>query len=201
MMKSGTRSLLWLATLGTCAVLSGCAFSFDALLRNTASLGGNAAGQRGNTEVVFINNTPYRAIFTFGTYDDLDRNTVPTIEQFAAGATLTLEGNSQTDPQQVQCARVYSIGGQGLIARILENADEANYDKDLLFEGVRFSSAAADSDLANEATEGTAAADIAYIGPDFECGGLLIYRFEFNEVGPEPFIVELSFIPAESTRG
>ena len=178
--------------------LSGC--SFDALLRNTASLGGDTAGDRGEISVVFINNTPYRAIFTAGTYDNLDQETTPDIVQVTSTSSA-LEGNSQSPPGQLTCARVMSVGGAGLVTRVRQNLAANQFDDELLFEGVRFSSAATDDEQADEATQGTAPARVAYIGSEFECGALLIYRLEFDDAGPNPFTVELTVIPAESNRG
>ena len=187
-----------LLTLGLLCGLSGC--SFDALLRNTASLGGDTAGDRGEISVVFINNTPYRAIFTAGTYDNLDQETTPDIVQVNSDSS-TLEGNTQLAPGQLSCGRVMSVGGAGLVTRIRENLADNQFDDELLFEDIRFSSAEADEEGADAATEGTAPARVSYIGSDFECGSLLIYRLEFNDVGPSPFTVELTVIPAESNRG
>ena len=175
---------------------------FDALHRVTASLGGDTAGNRGTFGVVFINNTPYRAIFTFGAYDDYDRDTVVALHQFSSDEeTLNLEGNTQTGTLGVLCSRVLSIGGAGLIARVHQNMEEDEYHEPPLVNGVWFSSADKDDDLADVSTEGTAAPLDAHLGVDFECGALLIYRFEINDAGPEEFIVELSVIAPESTRG
>ncbi|MEP0844029.1 MAG: hypothetical protein HRF43_15105, partial [Phycisphaerae bacterium] len=56
----------WL-TVAALAGTAGC--DLDTFLNNTASLGGNTPGQRGNVRVAFINHTPFRAVFTYGTYD------------------------------------------------------------------------------------------------------------------------------------
>ena len=85
--------------------------------------------------------------------------------------------------------------------RLRANLAEGSFDETSLVEGVNFSSAPVGDDQADAATEGTAAAHDALIGADFECGALLIYRMEFNDAGPEPFIVELTVIPAEDNRG
>lgn len=192
-MRHGLYTIAGLMLAGS----TGC----DAILHATSSLGGNTAGQRGTTEVVFINNTPYRAIFTFGGYDQFDRETEPNLRQFSsATGTLNLEANTQSDTLSVQCARVYAIGTEGLITRVHANLDPEDYDNDALVEGVRFSSAAVGDDNADEATEGVAAPHEALIGVDFECGALLVYRLELNDAGPEPFIVDLTVIPGESTR-
>lgn len=199
-----------MGALRTILLLAGCLLpvigstscAIDAIVRNTASLGGIDPGQRGEAEVVFENNTPYRAIFTFGAYDDLDRNTQPDLRQFSSASnTLTLEGNSESDVLKVQCARVFSVGGAGLLARIEKNLDTSTLDSAALVEGVFFSSAPVGDDNADIGTEGGARPMDAFIGVDFQCGSLLIYRLEFNDAGPEPFVVELTVVPAESTRG
>ena len=187
-------------TLASTLALSGC--GLDTLLQLTSSLGGNVAGQRGNADVLFINNTPFRAIFTFGAYDNFDQDTQPILLPFSSNAgTLNLEGNTETTIQQVQCSRVFSIGGEGLLTRAQANLDEAALEDVPLIEGVHFSSAAVDAEDADAPNEGMAPALDANIGPDFECGALLIYRMEFDDNGPERFRVELTVVPAESNRG
>ncbi|HNO79620.1 MAG TPA: hypothetical protein PKN33_16340 [Phycisphaerae bacterium] len=198
--RNSTRLAAPLMLVMTLLVLSGC--GLDGLLSLTASLGGNVAGQRGNAEVLFINNTPFRAIFVFGAYDNLDRDTQPTLLSFSSDPdTLNLEGNSETTIQQVQCSRVFSIGGEGLLARAQENLDEAALENVPLIEGVYFSSAEVGDDDADEPNEGIAPPLDSNIGADFECGALLIYRLEFDEDGPERFRIDLTVVPAESTRG
>ncbi len=194
---SAYRMLLGVSLM---AAVSGC--GLDGLLNLTASLGGNTAGQRGNAEVLFINNTPFRAIFVFGSYDNLDRDTQPALLSFSSSLdTLNLEGNTESTVQQVQCARVFSIGGEGLLTRAQANLEEDALEDVPLIEGVYFSSAEVGDENADEPTEGIALPLDANIGPDFECGSLLIYRLEFDDDGPERFRIDLTVIPAESTRG
>jgi hypothetical protein len=71
------RCLLLASGLAMVLFVSGCVTGGQILagLFNTASLGGTTPGRRGNISVKFVNNTPYRAVFTFGTYDPL--NTAP----------------------------------------------------------------------------------------------------------------------------
>ena len=78
----------------TVAVLLGTAgCNVDNLLNQTASFGGDTAGGRSKFRYVIINNTPYRALFTAGAYDDLDQNTTPQFQQFGNDANGThLEG-------------------------------------------------------------------------------------------------------------
>ena len=190
--------MLIFGTLFACG-LAGC--TIEGLLHATASLGGDVANQRGNVQLLIINNTPYRAIFSLGGYDEFDRDTEPVLMQFASDpAGLVLEGNAQTPLGQFECHRVFSIGGDGLIARVRANLEEEEYDDELLVGGVYFSSADMNSEEADQPTEGVAAPHDAYIGVDFSCGSLLIYRFEYNDVGPEEFVIDLTVIPSESTR-
>jgi len=199
-MRNSIRGACIGAVATTMLSLAGC--GLDGLLALTASLGGNAAGQRGNADVLFVNNTPFRAIFVFGAYDNLDRDTQPSLLSFSSNAnTLNLEGNTETTIQQVQCSRIFSVGGTGLLTRAQANLDEAALTDVPLVEGVQFSSAAVGDDDADAPTEGIAPPLDANIGADFECGALLIYRMEFSDIGPERFRVELTVVPAESTRG
>lgn len=198
-MKTGklTGRLVLLAVVGLAPL--GC--GIEALLANFASLGGDTAGGRGNTTVLFINNTPHRAIFTFGAYDNLDQDTELALISFSAGDnTVTLEGNSQSELRSVPCTRVYAIGTPGLITRVRANLDEGEFVEEALVRGVNFSSADVNDDEANDPTAGKAAPHEAFIGVDFECGSLVIYRFEVNDAGPEAFVIEQTVIPAESTR-
>src|SRR5262245_50435651 len=50
----------------------------------------------------FINNTPFRAIFTFGSYNQLDQDTVPT-----AFGQLRLEGNTSSATQTQPCRKTF----------------------------------------------------------------------------------------------
>ena len=89
------------------AAVGGC----TELWRNqTASLGGDQAGDRGTIRAVFINNTPHRAVFTSGTYDQLDSGTRPDFVQFSADGDLTLDGDTSSDIGALDCARVFAIG-------------------------------------------------------------------------------------------
>lgn len=192
-----TASIRLAATITITLMLSaaGC----DAIFSASASLGGATAGQRGTARVLFINNTPFRAIFLFGAFDDLDQNTQPSVTQFNS-QNILLEGNTESAVANINCARVFSVGGEGLIFRIRENLPDGTVPEALLFEGVKFSSAPVGDEDADAATEGVAAPLDARIGVDFECNSLLVYRLEINDLGPEPFTVQLTAIPSESTR-
>ncbi|GIK17756.1 MAG: hypothetical protein BroJett003_27200 [Planctomycetota bacterium] len=179
-------------------VASGCA---DAFLNQTASLGGDTAGERGTIEIVFINNTPHRALFTAGTYDHTDADTVPQFVQFGGSSPLrVLQGNAASETLELPCARLLSIGGEALADLVRETASEDDFDEDALLTGVGFSSAPAGDADADVPDAGFAAAQTFLLGADFPCNALVVIRLEVNDAGPEPFLITMSFIPSESTR-
>ena len=76
-------------------VLPGCGVDISNL---TASLGGDTAGSRGRVQIVFINNTPYRSVFTFAIYDQTDPSSEPDFRQFGHDeGRLILEGDGTSN--------------------------------------------------------------------------------------------------------
>ncbi len=151
--------------------------------------------------VAFINNTPFRAIFTFGAYDQLDKEGVPTnIGQ------LRLEGNSTSQTFTQPCRRTFSVGGDELIRLIEENRRSTLInitDERALVRGVNFSGAPLGDPLAAEPTEGTAVGSVKLVGVDFTCErkdirditgtGLLIFTFEPDATAPGGFRIDYQF--------
>ncbi|UCC31962.1 MAG: hypothetical protein JSU86_06720 [Phycisphaerales bacterium] len=193
-----TTVLLMLVVPG----IAGCGECFVNL---TASLGGDWAGERGAVRVLFINNTPHRAVFTFGSYDQADQFSQPDFAQFGLSEFgATLEGDSSSQIISIECARVFSIGGPGLLTLIEQNLSEAALDDDAFVEGVEFFSISSDGadgdDSGDPVNEGSAPPFEALLGVDFPCNALLIVRFEFDDLGHDPFRVDFELIPSESTR-
>jgi hypothetical protein len=209
-MKRAIRvTLAGLLTLVSLAAF-GCFDGFS-LANQLATFGGAAPGQginsggRGDIDVVFINNTPFRAIFTSAAFDQTDENSVPFFTQFGGDAgNLTLEGDSSSGFLSFPCSRVFSIGSRRMIDLINNTAD---FDDDnapiesLLFEGIGFSSAPLGAETADLPTEGFALPMEALIGVDHLCGSTLIIRFEFADFGNFPFRVTLESVIAEDTSG
>ena len=115
--KSVSRFLV----LGVCLIcLAGCVAPdiIDAYFNNTTTLGGDVPGLRSNINVSFINNTPYRAILTFGTYDPLNTEQghalsfPPLFEQFSLDPdpNYRLERNSKSQVFTFTCGRALSVG-------------------------------------------------------------------------------------------
>lgn len=189
------------AFLVVCPLVATAGCDTDNILNRTASFGGATAGQRGQFGYVIINNTPFRALFTAGAYDDLDQNTVPQIEQFGDDAALqTLEGDSTSAIFQPNCARVFAIGTAELLAVVESNLSDADLDQDAMVPGVFFSSGELGTEEGAEPNEGVAPASEFRLGVDFACRSFLILRLEFDDVGPAPFRIDFEVIPSTDTR-
>jgi len=180
------------------ATSAGC--TNERILNQTASLGGETAGERGSVDVLFINKTPFRAIFTFGTYDETNQFTQPDFDQFGAGddSTRVLEGDGFSDIIRLDCGRIMSVGGLALRRHIIDNIAAATFDEAALVEHIYFSSAELGSEFEASPTEGIAAGMNTFLGVDFPCGAMLIFRFEVAPEGSDPpFFVDFEMIPAE----
>lgn len=153
-------------------------------------------------QVGFINNTPFRAIFTAGGYDQLSNDALPT--NFVQ---LRLEGNATTAQIPQPCRGTFSVGGAELV-RLIElnrNSPAINItDNAALITGVNFSAAPLGDPLEAEPTEGTAVGVESLVGVDFTCQrtdirqntgtGLLLYTFEQDAMAPGGFRIDFTFI-------
>ena len=153
-------------------------------------------------QVGFVNNTPYRAIFTFGAYDQYDQETIPT-----GFSQLRLEGNTSSAQVTQPCRQTFSVGGAELVRLLNENEDDPSIDitdRRALVGGVNFSGAPLGDPLEAEPTEGTAEGLVLLSGVDFTCArtdirdttgtGLLIFTFEQDAAAPGGFRIDYSFI-------
>lgn len=139
--------------------------------------------------LTFINNTPFRAIFTFGSYDPLDQNTTPT-----GFGQLRLESGATSPLQTQPCRKSFSVGGEELI-RLIDVRDLVVNDPRALIDGVNFSAAPLGDPLAAEPTEGTALGRVDRAGVDFTCDSVLIYSFEQDATAPGGFRIDLQVLP------
>jgi hypothetical protein len=195
------RTLLTAVALSAALGCGSAGCNIDNLLNQTASFGGDTAGGRSNFQYVVVNNTPFRALFTAGAYDDLDQKTQPTIQQAGNDPDgTTLEGNSSTPVLTAPCSRVFAIGTQQLLFFVEENLAEDAFNPDLLVPGVFFSSGELGTEEGGTATEGVAEPLEVRLGADFPCNGLLVIRLEFDDDGPNGFRIDFEVIPAEDDR-
>lgn len=153
-------------------------------------------------QIGFVNNTNARAIFSFGSYDALDQETVPT-----NSGQLRLEANSSSAQIAQPCRRVFSVGGAELIRLLNENQSNPSInitDPRAVVDGVNFSTAPLGDPLEAEPTEGTSLGREVLLGVDFTCSrtnildttgtGLLIFTFEEDAGAPGGFRIDFQFV-------
>lgn len=201
---------------GLSLVAAGC--GVELFLNQTATFGpggGDAvagapidSGSRGTIRVLIENNTPFRAIFTYGTFDNTDERSTPVFAQFSPDSQFippntqaTLEGFSNSGVVELPCARVFSVGSRSLINLIEKNpgprAEEI--DEAGLVDGVGFSDADLGSDAEATTNQGFARGFETLLGVDFNCGSLLHVTLEFNDAGPDNFVVDMQVFPARDS--
>lgn len=195
------------------AACPGC--SIETFLNQIASFGPDGAlagagapigsGGRAAIQVIIENNTPFRAVFTYGVFDNTDEVSTPVFLQFspdsqlvAPNSSATLEANSNSGVVVLPCARVFSVGSRSLLNLIENNSgalapliDEAG-----LIDGVGFAGEGVNTDFAADPNEGFASGFEAFLGVDFNCGSLLLVSLEFNEIGDDRFRVDMQVLPA-----
>lgn len=189
-----TTLSVWLLLI----TVSSCGTDFR---NQTASFGGDVAGERGVVRVIVINNTDFRPVMTFGAYDQLDRERAPDVVQIRLDdGVVTLDPDGQTPILGVNCGRIFSIGGEELLRRI-EESGTADLDEFALVTGVQFFAPVDENEPDGEPElVGSAAPFDGLLGVDFPCGAQLIFRLEINDPGPEPFRIDFELIPSDSTR-
>jgi hypothetical protein len=182
-MRTQMSVSVWTALTGLAALTASC--SSELIANQTAVRQGNVAFQ-------FVNTTPFRASFTYGTYDALDRNPpgAPNIQQ------LRLEGFQTTAPTDVTCARNAAIASQSLVDRVIDTDGHlaVNFDREAFNAVVNFSSADEDSDAAALPTEGTAEGVELLLGVDFGCRDRLIFTFVQDPAAPGGFRIDFSLL-------
>jgi hypothetical protein len=179
-----------LAGLATCGLVLACT---PTALLNVSAPTSTFIGPVGQIvprplQVVFINNTGFRAIFTFGSYDQLNEETSPT-----GFGQLRLEANTTSTQQTQPCRKTFSVGGEEL-KRLIEVRDLDVTDPRALVDGVNFSGAPLGDPLEAEPTEGTAQGLVARAGVDFDCESLLIFRLEQDAMAPGGFRIDLDVV-------
>ncbi|MGB0715206.1 MAG: hypothetical protein ACPGXK_04965 [Phycisphaerae bacterium] len=179
-------------------IVAGCGEIFQ---NQTASLGGGVAGSGGTLKTVFINNTNERAVFTFGTYNQTDRESVPVVNQFGIEVFETnLDGGETSNLLFLPCGRVFAVGSERLLAFLENNAETDDLFPSALEPGVQLFAVDGVDDEEITTLSGTADGQEYFIGTEFNCESLLVVRIEINDPGPAPFRLDFEVVPAESTR-
>jgi hypothetical protein len=153
------------------------------------------AERTGSVTFIFINDTPYRASFSFGTYDAWDRlpETVTELNQ------LRLEARTTSAPASVQCMRNAVIGTDEFVTRVLNSggAESPTFDVDAFDAVVHFSSAAADAPDAALPTVGTALGVEKLLGIDYSCADQLIFTFVQDPDAEGGFRIDFAVLQEE----
>lgn len=168
--------------LGLLAAAAGC----------TPDLFDNLTKERtGNISVSFVNNTPYRAAFSYGTYDAWDRSPGPVSLQ-----QLRLAANSTSASTSVTCRRNLAIATPDFVERVIDTeADDTDtFDPDAFDTTVHFSSAPSDSDAAALPTAGTAEGIELLLGVDYSCADQVIFTFAEDPDRPGGFRIDYEVI-------
>lgn len=174
------------ATAAIAALFSGCTAN---LIANQITV------VDGNVQFQFVNDTQYRAIFSYGTWNSLERNPPgnATLEQFRLAA------NGLSTVVSVTCRRNAAVGTQEFITRAAEvNADDTtDFDPDAFVPVIRFSGAPEDSDAAGLPTAGTALGVELELGVDYSCGDLLLFTFSEDAAAQGGFRVDVTVVRDE----
>ncbi len=180
----------------------------DFWFNNTETLGGTVPGQRSYIQMSFVNNTPYRAIFTFGTYDPLNTDQEGPLaftiqfEQFYIDpdSNYRLERNSVSQTYGFWCGRAIGVGDTALV-EIIEKyeiekttggapvypealrplVDEKTGAKKA---GIIFSDRPLDAEDAGTHITAWASGVVTLQGADYPCESLVVYTFDLDDTQP-----------------
>ncbi len=185
----------WIALGSAVTALAGAFVlaSFGGCISPTFLLNQTAV-RSGNLTFDFVNNTRYRASFSFGAFDALDRG--PGGVEFNQ---LRLEAGLSAVATVTQCARNAVIGTQEFLDRVLAtDADQTDdFDPDAFSIVVNFSSAPVDSATAGLPDIGTASGLELLLGIDYSCDDRVVFTFEEDPDAPGGFRIDFVVIQDE----
>ncbi len=143
--------------------------------------------------ILVLNETPYRAIFTLGAYENLNENSVPEFVSFRLESAQSSAEETGTNGFQTEtCRRAISLGGQQLLNLIDKNRrnfeDEGTtFDDEAMVAGVKFSDAPIGDPDEAVATVGTAEPITILNGIDYPCGSIVVFRLFEDADAPGGF--------------
>lgn len=187
--KVARRGLGALAALAAAGLLSGGGCGSPDFFSNNVTL------RNGSIEFQFVNDTDFRAAFTFGVYDGLDQT---------PGAALVdqarVEPRTPSPAITQACRRIAVLGTNELIGRAVDAdfEDDADFDQDAFVAVVNFSDADATSPAAGQPTAGFAAGRAVLLGVDYDCGDRLIFTFVEDPDAAGGFRIDFGTIPGDN---
>lgn len=183
-MSEGTRNrVVGGMVVGLLLLFAGCS---GALVSNlTEEVDGE------NISIMIVNDTPFRAVFSFGTFSDLERDPPGNI----IVQQQRIEGNTVL-PTEISCQRDLAFGTDSMIERALENDfdDTDGFDTDAFSDVINFSAAPADDEAAGLPTAGFAEGFVLHLGNDYSCGDELIFTFVEAPGAPGGFDVTFELV-------
>jgi hypothetical protein len=152
----------------------------------------NTAEIDGNISIVYNNETQSRAIFSHGTWNELDRSFVRGVNL----QPLRVPANTTTTAQNITCARNFAVATQQLVdwVALTEEPEQVDFDAAALNATVFFSDEAADTIDADVPTAGTAVGIELLAGVDFSCGDRIIVSFVEDPDQPGGFRIDYEVI-------
>lgn len=147
----------------------------------------NIVARRGQANIAFINETPYRAVFSFGLYDPLDQQTRLQFRQ------LRLEGESISEVFSLDCQRAISVGGRRLLQLATDQELQID-DEDAFVVGVSFSDTDPQDPLAGQPTVGMAEPLTILLGIDYSCETFVVFVFREDAEATGGFRVDFLVI-------
>lgn len=182
MLRRGQNGIASLA--GCVLALTGC--SGDFIANQTEELAGNIT-------VVFINNTPFRASFSFGAFNALDRNPPGSM----VFQQIQVEANTSSNTSTISCRRDFAVGTEELLIRAVQTNSTSlgGFNPDIFRDDVAFSSAPLTAVGNGLPTDGTAKGRNFRVGVDYTCEDQLLVSFEVDDSAPGGFRIDLSVIP------
>ncbi len=217
-------SWLWLLISASGVGCGSTMNPIDFWFNNTETLGGTVPGQRSYIQMAFVNNTPYRAIFTFGTYDPLNTDQEGPLafpiqfEQFYIDPdpNYRLERNSTSQTYGFRCGRAIGVGDAALVEIIEKNklekttggapvysealrpiVDEETGKKKA---GIIFSDRPLDSEDAGTHITAWASGFVTLQGADYPCEALVVYTFDLDDTQPGGVRVTTEVILPEASE-
>jgi hypothetical protein len=149
----------------------------------------------GTITVLIINDTPYRAAFSFGSYDGLNRDPPGAIDFVQS----RIEAHTTPEPFELECRRNVAIATEDLRQRAIDTREyeEEEFDADAFSAVVHFSAAPPDDAQAASPTAGYAEGVEVLLGIDYACGDQLVFTFVEDAAASGGFQVEFSLLRTE----
>jgi hypothetical protein len=148
----------------------------------------------GDVRFLFINDTDYRALFSFGTWNDLNR--APGEVDFQQ---LRLEAHSSSEEVTATCSHNAAVGTDKLVARVVatEADDVEGFDPEAFNSRVGFSSFPEGSEGEGLADAGHANGVEVLLGVDYSCGDVLVFTFVEDDAADDGFRVDYAVLVSE----